>query len=184
MKRKKVLVVDDEPMVREVIGDILTSEFNVFEANDGLEALGFLDNNLNPQLIITDFNMPRMNGRELIRSLREKRKEIPVICLTGLGSRDLQFDLWSRGIYEYLEKPFAPEVLLEKALTAVEVGAHLIREGKFRKLISKSEAEVQIEIKKTLHSEITQQARAQGLSVSTYIEKVLLNSVRQDKKSA
>lgn len=184
MQRKKILIVDDEEMVREVVGDALVSEFNVFEASNGVEALELLSKNLAPQLIITDYNMPRMNGREFIKSLRENYSDVPVICLTGQGNKDIHLDMWMKGVFEYIEKPFDPTSLLAKAKTAIELKADLVKESQFRKLAKKTDDDFHIELSKNLNFDIKTAALEKGLSVSSYVEEVLKEVVSTGKRPA
>lgn len=111
------LVVDDSNVARRIIASSLASEgINVVEARDGREALEFLNSKVNVDLVITDFEMPEMNGDELCRNIREKlgMKDIPVIFLTAMAERDLILQLFKCGATDYLVKPFAKEELLAR----------------------------------------------------------------------
>jgi len=81
--RARLLVVDDEPAIREVTSALLASEgYDVSTAEDGVEAMGQLVEPL-PDLVISDLRMPRMSGFELLTLVRERFPHVPVIAMSG-----------------------------------------------------------------------------------------------------
>ncbi|HDO36927.1 MAG TPA: response regulator, partial [Nitrospirae bacterium] len=83
-----ILIVDDEPLQREILGTILSEEgYNVFEAGSGAEAIGVFKEN-NPQLVLTDLKMPDLSGLELIERIQSLRPKQPpaVIIMTAYGT--------------------------------------------------------------------------------------------------
>jgi two-component system, chemotaxis family, chemotaxis protein CheY len=108
---RTILVVDDSSTVRKFVSVSLSMQgFHVVTAEDGMDALEKLPRE--PiDLIITDLNMPNMDGMELIRTLRENPnyKELPIIILTSLNENDLKKESHSLGIQSYLNKPFSLE---------------------------------------------------------------------------
>lgn len=107
-----VMVVDDEPGVRELIGDALRlGGYDAIEAADGREAQQML-RHTRPSLLIVDVNMPVMDGFELVRSIRDGGLETPVIMLSARGDRvDVTHGL-QLGADDYVRKPFGLEELL------------------------------------------------------------------------
>jgi two-component system chemotaxis response regulator CheY len=108
---KNVLIVDDSPTVRKFVSVSLSMQgFNVMTACDGMDALEKL-----PQkkfdLVITDLNMPNMDGFELIKALREnpEYKELPVVILTSLGDEANKEQGAKLGVDSYVVKPFSLE---------------------------------------------------------------------------
>ncbi len=101
-----ILIVDDEPDAREVIRESVCSMgYQVDEARDGVEALErFRDHR--HDVVITDLSMPHMDGIELTHQLHKVDPMVPVLMLTGRSSLDLKAMAWSRGVVEYLRKPF------------------------------------------------------------------------------
>ncbi len=110
-----VLVVDDDSRVRSYMRAILQSAgVNVLEAGDGLEALEvFHASKSRVDLVITDIRMPRMSGTALASSLRSDAPAIPLILVSGEGAPVDIVD--PRNGVLFIEKPFAPKVLLEAA---------------------------------------------------------------------
>ena len=108
---KVILVVDDSATVRKFVSASLTMQgFNVITACDGMDALEKLPS-WTFDLVITDLNMPNMDGFELIRSLRENPhyRELPVIILSSLDDSGSMEKGKSLGISSYLVKPFSLE---------------------------------------------------------------------------
>ncbi len=108
---KHVLIVDDSPTVRKFVSVSLSMQgFSVVAACDGMDALEKL-----PQskfdLVITDLNMPNMDGFELIKALRENAdyKDLPVIILTSLGDEANKEQGAKLGVNSYVVKPFSLE---------------------------------------------------------------------------
>lgn len=112
---KKILTVDDSKTIREMVDYTLTKAgYQVFTAQDGVEALKVADLN-NPELIITDLNMPNMDGITLITKLREvaKFKTIPILMLTTEYTDDMKIKGKTAGATGWIVKPFDPEKLLQ-----------------------------------------------------------------------
>ena len=102
---KTVLVVDDSATVRKLIIYTLGPDnYNCLEASDGVDALEKMARNP-VDLIIADLNMPKMDGLELVRTIREKNKDIPVIMLTTQGDQKSKKKGFDAGANVYLIKP-------------------------------------------------------------------------------
>lgn len=99
-----ILIVDDEPAQRQLLSGSLAKEYAVTTAADGVEATQLLVSR-SYDLIITDERMPRMDGIELIKWIREQMPEIPIIVLTAYGSIETAVEAMKLGAQEYLTKP-------------------------------------------------------------------------------
>ena len=114
-----VLVVDDSLPMRAVIKKIVkASGFNVgqfFDAANGKEALLVLRDEW-LDLVLTDYNMPDMNGLELIMEMKQDEilKAIPVVMVTTEGSKDRVDEFIEKGASGYIKKPFSPEEIRDK----------------------------------------------------------------------
>ncbi len=117
--KQTILVVDDEPAQRQFVGGSLSRDYEILSAANGKEASQLLSNR-SVSLVITDERMPEMGGIELIRWLREKSPETPVIVLTAYGSVATAVEAIKLGAEEYLTKPLkSPEelrIVAEKVL--------------------------------------------------------------------
>ncbi|WP_075718634.1 response regulator transcription factor [Roseburia sp. 499] len=124
MEKLKILVVDDESRMRKLVSDFLVKQnFEVLEAADGEEALDKFYADKEIALIILDVMMPKINGWDVCKEIRETSK-VPIIMLTAKGEESdelLGFDI---GADEYISKPFSPKILVAR------VEAILRRTGK------------------------------------------------------
>ncbi len=112
---KTILVVDDEPNIRKLIQNILHKipEYVVHSANDGQYGLDWLhEHDFNCDLVITDMQMPRMNGEELIRAVMASHPEIPMVVLTAHKNDKSVIRCLELGTIEYMTKPVRIEHLL------------------------------------------------------------------------
>jgi CheY-like chemotaxis protein len=109
-----VLVVDDSAVDRRFVGGILSRDgrFTVEYAEDGSEALKRMRES-EPDLIVTDLQMPNRNGLELVAAVRMHHPNVPIILMTGHGSEDLAVEALHRGAANYVPKPQIGERLLE-----------------------------------------------------------------------
>ena len=111
---KTCLVVDDSKVIRKVARHILESlDLSVSEAVDGQDALTQCEAAA-PDVVLLDWNMPNMNGLELLQEIRKVNKDVPVIMVTTEGSKDKVTDAIQYGVSDYLVKPFTPDSLREK----------------------------------------------------------------------
>ena len=111
-QQPKVLVIDDEPGVRDLIGEALSlSEITAVQAADGLEALSFLRRE-RFELLILDINMPKLDGLALLEKLRTEGMSVPVLMLSARADKsDINQGL-RIGADDYLTKPFSIEELV------------------------------------------------------------------------
>ena len=119
VKGGRILVVDDEPMVRDTLGTVLMDEgYTVDVASDGLDALERVRAE-RPDAILLDLMMPGMNGRQFLQALRDDPKyvQVPVLIMTAVHG--LEVNLASIGASEVVEKPFDIDDLLNKIALAV-----------------------------------------------------------------
>ena len=119
---RRVLVVDDEPSIREMLTRTLSSErYVVDEASDATTALELLRESDAYDLLIADLKMPGMDGLSLIRHVRALHADLPIIIITGFSTESSAIEAVNLGVAGYLTKPFhVPQVL---AAAAKAVGA-------------------------------------------------------------
>lgn len=114
MDKIKVLVVDDESRMRKLVRDFLIrDDFEVLEAGDGEEALDIFYREREIALIILDVMMPKINGWDVCREIRETSK-IPIIMLTAKGDESDELQGFELGVDEYISKPFSPKILVAR----------------------------------------------------------------------
>ena len=114
MERTKILIVDDESRMRKLLRDFLVRKsFTVLEAGDGEEALEVFYREKDLSLIILDVMMPKLNGFEVLKEIRETSK-IPVIMVTAKGDESDELQGFDLGVDEYIAKPFSPKILVAR----------------------------------------------------------------------
>ena len=111
---KKILVVDDESRMRKLVRDFLVrQDYEVLEAGDGEEALDIFYREKDIALLILDVMMPKMNGWEVCREVRENSK-VPIIMLTAKSDESDELMGFDLGVDEYISKPFSPKILVAR----------------------------------------------------------------------
>ena len=114
MDKLKILVVDDESRMRNLVKDFLTkSGYEVLEAGDGEEAVDLFYKEKDIALIILDVMMPKMDGWQVCREIRQYSK-IPVIMLTAKSDERDELLGFELGVDEYISKPFSPKILVAR----------------------------------------------------------------------
>ncbi|MFT3698926.1 MAG: response regulator [Kofleriaceae bacterium] len=108
----RILVVDDERVIREILAEFLTLEgFSVHTVEDGEKALTEL--RLNPyDLLITDLKMPRLSGLQLLEKIEAERLGVLTVLMTGFGTVETAIEAMKKGAYDYLLKPFKVEEVI------------------------------------------------------------------------
>ncbi len=114
MEKLKILVVDDESRMRKLVKDFLTkSDYDVIEAQDGSQALDIFYETKDIALIILDVMMPKIDGWQVCREIREYSK-VPIIMLTAKSDERDELQGFQLGVDEYISKPFSPKILVAR----------------------------------------------------------------------
>ena len=116
---EKILIADDEPSNRKILAQELVHRgFAVDTARGGREALSMIESAL-PDLLILDYMMPDLSGLEVLKELRNKGNDTPVIMITAYGSVDRAVEAMKAGAYDFITRPFDPDhidLVVRKAL--------------------------------------------------------------------
>ena len=114
MENIKILVVDDESRMRKLVKDFLVREgYTVLEAGDGMEAMDVFYEDKDIALIILDVMMPKMDGWQVCREIRESSK-VPIIMLTARSEERDELQGFELGGDAYISKPFSPKILVAR----------------------------------------------------------------------
>ncbi|TRZ39603.1 DNA-binding response regulator [Niallia circulans] len=132
---KKVLLVEDEVRIREVVADYFKKDgWEVYETDNGSSAMDWFDA-VFPDLIILDIMMPQMDGFAVTKQVR-MRSGVPIILLTAKSSDDDKIQGFELGADEYVTKPFSPKVLvaranslMKRAIEQYRPTGHMVRFG-------------------------------------------------------
>ncbi len=152
MGKPRILVVDDEEDIRDLLGDRLRMYgYEVFTASYGAEALEKVDE-MFPELVLLDILLPDMDGIEVLSRIKGEHPETLVIMITAYGSVQRAVEAMKQGAYDFIEKPFNPDLIRIKVGKAVERQS-LIREneylrselkGKYDEIIGKSQKMMEV----------------------------------------
>ncbi len=124
----KILVVDDEKRMRTLVKDFLVRQnFTVLEAGNGEDAVDIFLENKDISLVILDVMMPKMDGWQVCREIRDYSK-VPVIMLTARGAEQDELKGFELGVDEYISKPFSPKILVAR-VQAILRRSHQASEG-------------------------------------------------------
>ena len=120
MERNRILVVDDDPLIRGSLYEMLRGQrFDVEMASDGAEAMDHLKRR-SFHLVLTDWKMPEVDGMSLLRHIKTKYPDVNVVLITGFGNINSAVDAIKHGAFDYLTKPIQPqelELTIQRALS-------------------------------------------------------------------
>jgi signal transduction histidine kinase len=130
LDRPRVLVVEDNPDMRNFVARVLEPRFECERAANGAEAMSRLDR-FQPDVVVSDVMMPVTDGRELLTNIRARPDlaGLPVVVLTAVAEQDLRVELLSAGASDFVTKPFQPEELMARVqnLAAMKRAADVLR---------------------------------------------------------
>jgi response regulator RpfG family c-di-GMP phosphodiesterase len=154
----RILVVDDEKVIREILADFLNMEgYVVHTVEDGVEAMKELHRR-SYNLVISDLKMPNMGGLELIQKITEESLPVITVIMTGFGTVESAIEAMKRGAYDYILKPFKVEEVM-----------HIVQRGLDRQRLQHEN----IRLKDALSIYKISEAIATSLSVDTVLDLVL-----------
>src|SRR3954469_8502757 len=118
--RPRILVVDDEKVIRDMLADFLGMEgYVVRTAEDGTSALGELEKG-HYDLVISDLKMPRMGGIQLLDAIGKTAPDALTVIMTGFGTVETAIDAMKRGAYDYVLKPFKLDEVVHVVQRGIE----------------------------------------------------------------
>ncbi len=136
MERTRVLIVDDEAVIRDGLKRILDNDrFAVETCTSGYSAIELL-HECEFDLIVTDLKMPGMNGIEVLKAVSALQPDVPVIMITGYASVETAVEAMKNGAVDYISKPFAPDQFMEKVEHALEQRNHILDDVYLKKEIT------------------------------------------------
>ena len=111
--RSKILVVEDDLYMQTILNEYLNGIFEAVICNNGVDALSFLQDGNIPDLVISDLNVPKLNGLELIAQIKASNffSSIPIMILSGDDNSEMRIKCLNAGADDYVVKPFNPREL-------------------------------------------------------------------------
>jgi len=114
----RILIVDDSSTMRRIIGNVVqqlgVSKEDFDEAEDGVVAWKLFKEKNNYDVVLTDWNMPNMNGLDLVKHIRTADKKVPIVMITTEGGKGEVITALKAGVNNYIVKPFSADILKEK----------------------------------------------------------------------
>ena len=130
--KRKILIVDDETDLLDILRHIFSQKgWSVATAKDGRSALELVSE-FEPDVVLTDVSMPHMNGIDFLKAMFNRNSEIPVIFLSAFRDLNSMQLAWSYGAFDFLDKPFDADKMLQLAENAYEYGADYVRSSRKR----------------------------------------------------
>lgn len=110
---KLILIIDDDPLIRQLLKSYLSKDYSIELKSDGQQAIYWLKSGNKPDLILLDMEMPEMNGKVFIHRIKTSaiHKNIPVVIMSGSNSNLIKSSFMKAGAAEYMVKPFQKETL-------------------------------------------------------------------------
>ena len=112
--RSHILIIDDDKSMCQLLDRMLNRQYTVTTKNDGMEAMQWLQSGKIPDLIVTDIDMPNINGLEFVKNIKNSGYygDVPIIVISGYDDKNKKSQFLKNGAYEYFLKPFNPKDLL------------------------------------------------------------------------
>ena len=110
---KLILIIDDDPLIRQLLKSYLSKDYSIELKSDGQQAIYWLKSGNKPDLILLDMEMPEMNGKVFIHRIKTSaiHKNIPVVIMSGSNSNLVKNSFMKPGAADYMVKPFQKETL-------------------------------------------------------------------------
>ncbi len=110
---KLILIIDDDPLIRQLLKSYLSKDYSIELKSDGQQAIYWLKSGNKPDLILLDMEMPEMNGKVFIHRIKTSaiHKNIPVVIMSGSNSNLVKNSFMKAGAADYMVKPFQKETL-------------------------------------------------------------------------
>ncbi|MBY4677305.1 sigma-54-dependent transcriptional regulator [Marinobacterium arenosum] len=138
LTKGQILLVDDDEMMREACAQWLTlADYQVEQCCDAEQALAYIDPAC-PRILVTDIKMPRIDGLQLMQRVLEIDPAYPVILMTGHGDIAMAVEAMRNGALDFIEKPFAPERLIEVVEKAVDQRSRTLQRRRFDDQLSQA----------------------------------------------
>ena len=141
----RVLVVDDEKVIREILADFLSLEgFSVATAPDGLAALERLAQE-SFDMVISDLKMPNLGGLELLEQIKQHHENVLTVIMTGFGTVETAIEAMKKGAYDYILKPFNVEEVIHIVHRGLETQRLISENIRLREIVSLQELSLELQ---------------------------------------
>jgi DNA-binding NtrC family response regulator len=177
--QKKLMLIEDDEDFRGLLASTMKGiASEIFEASDGQRGLELIKK-CQPHVIISDYSMPKLNGLELLKFLREQKIYVPVIWLTGNGTQDLFREAWRFGVFDFFEKPVDTQKLKECVTVALSSGLEFNLQRKPSFLGRVHHKDIQLSIESDLYEKFVSVCLSEGTSMTSLIHHLMSEEVEK-----
>ncbi len=157
MYKEKILILDDEPLIRSLLKDYLSNDYEIYQTDNGYEALDFLSENY-IDIALVDINMPVMKGIDFIQKAGKINSDICYIIISGENDIDVAIDALHSGVSDFIKKPFADLKTVKKIIANALEKRKLILENreyreKLEDLVEKRTEELELKNRELIYSQ-------------------------------
>ncbi len=173
MKTAHLLVIEDDAEYADFLKETLAQHFmSVTVCYCGSEVFSKIES-VTPDVILSDYKMPGLDGLELARFLRDRRIWTPLVWLTGWGSKEVVRDAWRAGVFEVLEKPTPTATLLETLQRALEYGREGLKAPRPQITLKDSFVKLQLSLPREVYDELEKESITEGMAPSSLAKTIL-----------
>lgn len=182
LENKKIIIVDDEPQILQIFQDEFTQiKISCLTAADGKTALEIIQKE-KPDLIISDYKMPGLDGMQLLKFLGDLGIHTPVIWITGHADQKALREAWRLGVYDFFQKPFKIETIIEQSLAALSLRPDELANRTPGFLTQLQFEKISVDFEKELFSELKEHCLARSMSISQFIVHSVKNELKAGSK--
>lgn len=175
MKKKELtaLLVDDEVEIIEILADELGRRgVKCLSATNGKDALQLIESS-KPDVIVSDFRMPHLNGMDLLEFLSDLKIRTPVIWLTAYAQQEAFREAWRLGVYDFYEKPFRATEIADHVIAAASLTAEELLERKPKFLNKGHFKQIEVDLEIELFERLKAYCLENSISLSRFIAESL-----------
>jgi response regulator RpfG family c-di-GMP phosphodiesterase len=171
----RVLVVDDEKVIREILADFLSLEgFFVATAPDGMSALEHLAQE-SFDMVISDLKMPNLGGLELLEQIKQNHENVLTVIMTGFGTVETAIEAMKKGAYDYILKPFNVEEVIHIVHRGLETQRLISENIRLREIVSLQELSLELQatlsLKEVIDSTLAKCVATVGCALATIYQR-------------
>ncbi len=180
MSEPYVLVVDDEVEIAELVAEeIKVKGMSAIVCSNGKDALEKIQAN-NPKVIVSDYNMPGLDGLELLRFIGDLKLKIPVIWITGHADQKIYKEAWRMGVHEFITKPFDVTEVADHVKVAFDLKPESMFERRPKFMNDKHFKHLEIDMEIELFNKLKNQCLKDNISMSRFITSLLAHILNEE----
>lgn len=179
MSNDYVLVVDDEVEIAEIVAEeVGVHGLKAIVCSNGKEALELIQKNI-PKVIVSDYNMPGLDGLELLRFIGDLKLRIPVIWITGHADQKIYQEAWRMGVHEFITKPFDVVEVADHVKAAFNLKPETNFERRPKFMNDNYFKHLEVDMEKELYEKLKAKCLNENISMSRFITSLLAHILEE-----